>query len=124
VPDRRSAKFAPAQLVAPGDQVRPGHDAEFLRPENAGEAYKIFHCGLICATGVRIAEIGEPFDLGRHVGELLKLGGGQQPISGRDLGRKRMGRVSGHGGPTQQITLDKICWTERLRRRVVLGGRM
>jgi hypothetical protein len=26
-----------------------------------------------------VADVGEPFDFGRHVGEFLELGGGQQP---------------------------------------------
>src|SRR5277367_6065201 len=42
-PDRRAAEFASAQLVAPGDQMCAGHDAEFLRTENACEAHKILH---------------------------------------------------------------------------------
>ena len=32
VPDRAAAKPAPRQLVAPGDDVRARHGAEFLRP--------------------------------------------------------------------------------------------
>lgn len=34
------------------------------------------------APSLRIAEIGEPLDLGRHVGEPVKLAGTQQPIGG------------------------------------------
>ena len=29
-----------------------------------------------------VAEVGEPFDLGRHVGEPVELGGGQEPVGG------------------------------------------
>jgi hypothetical protein len=61
---------------APGDDVRPGHGAEFLRPPDASEAHEVAHGVLIDPLGVRIAEIGEPLGLGRHVGELMKLGGG------------------------------------------------
>jgi hypothetical protein len=38
-----------------------------------------------------VADVGEPFDFGRHVGEFLELGGGQQPVGRCDLGRKRIG---------------------------------
>ena len=34
---------------------------------------------------MRVADVGEPFDLGRHVGEFLKFGGGEQPVGGQDF---------------------------------------
>ena len=80
VPDRRAAEPAPAQLVAPGDQMRAGHGAEFFRTADAGEAHEVLHRVFVGAAGVRVADVGEPFDLGRHVGEFLELGGGQQPV--------------------------------------------
>ena len=80
VPDRRAAKAAPAQLVAPGDEMRARDDAEFFRAKNAGKAHKILHRVFVGAPRVRVREVGEPFDLGRHVGEFLELGGGQQPV--------------------------------------------
>ena len=57
---------------------------------DAGEAHEILHRVFVGAAGVRVAEIGEPLDLGRHVGQPVELGGGQQPVGGRDLGRKRI----------------------------------
>jgi hypothetical protein len=41
-----------------------------------------------CAPCAWVGEIGEPLDLGRHVRELVKLGGGRQPVAGGDLGGK------------------------------------
>ena len=99
VPDRAAAKPAPHQLVAPGDDVRARHGAEFLRPHDAGEAHEILHRVFVGAAGVRVAEIGEPLDLGRHVGELVELGGGQQPVgrgNGNGLGGKPGGGCGGH----------------------------
>jgi hypothetical protein len=32
-----------------------------------------------------VGEIGEPFDLGRHVGQAVELGGGEQPVGGAIL---------------------------------------
>jgi hypothetical protein len=39
-PDRRAAQPAPAQLVAPGDQLRARHGAEFLRTPDAAKRMK------------------------------------------------------------------------------------
>ena len=92
MPDRRAAESAPAQLVAPGDQMRARHGAKFFRAENAGEAHEVLHRVFVGSTGVPVADVGEPFDLGRHVGEFLEFGGGQQSVRGCDLDRKRIGR--------------------------------
>ena len=62
------------------------------RTENAGEAHEVLHCVFVGAAGVPIADVGEPLDLGRHVGEFLEFGGGQQSVRGCDLDRKRIGR--------------------------------
>ena len=79
VPDRAAAKPAPHELVAPGDDVRARDGAKFLRPDDAGEAYEILHRVLVGAPCLRIAQIGEPLDLGRHVGQPVELVGGQKP---------------------------------------------
>lgn len=75
VPDRRAAERATAQLVAPGDQVCARHGAKLLRPHDAGKAHEVLHGVLVGAARVRVADVGEPFDLGRHVGQPVKLGG-------------------------------------------------
>ena len=77
VPDRAAAKPAPRQVVAPGDDVGARHRAKFLRPDDAGEAHEIPHRVFVSAAGARVAEIGEPLDLGRHVRQPMKLGGRQ-----------------------------------------------
>src|SRR3954469_25088690 len=98
VPDCAAAEPAPHQVVAPGDDVRARDDPEFLRPCDAGEAHEVLYRVLIDTARVRIAEIGEPLDLGRHVGEPVELGGGQQPGAWRDLDRKLVGAVA-HRSP-------------------------
>ena len=47
-------------------------------------------------TRVRIADIGKPFDLGRHLGQPMKFGGGQQP-AGRSDRRWQLGVGFGAG---------------------------
>ena len=111
VPDRAAAEPAPHQLVAPGDDVRAGDGAKFLRPGDAGEAHEVLHRVLVGAPGLRIGQVGEPLDFGRHVGEPVELGGRQQPgnTGGGDFGRELVA-VGGRHRPL--LTLDKICYQE------------
>jgi hypothetical protein len=88
VPDRAAAKPAARQLVAPGDDARACHGAEFIRPDDAGEAHKIADRVFVGTPGARVAEIGEPLDLGRRVGQPVELGCGQQPAAGGAFGRE------------------------------------
>jgi hypothetical protein len=67
------------QLVAPDDDVRARDGAKFLRPHDAGEAHEVLHRIFIGTPCLRIAQIGKPLDLGRHVGQPVELVGGQQP---------------------------------------------
>ena len=97
VPDRAAAKPAPHQVVAPGDDVGPRHRAKLPRPGDASEAHEVADRVLVDAARVGIAEIGEPLDLGRHIGELMELGGGQQSVAGRDPGRQLLGAVGRPG---------------------------
>ena len=106
VPDGAAAESAAGQVVAPGDDVRAGHGAEFLRAIDAGEAHEILDRVFVDPARVRVAEIGEPLDLGRHVGQAVELGGGEQPGRRGDFGWEVVG---GHG---QHLILDKICYQE------------
>jgi len=95
-PDRAATKLPTHQLVAPGDDVGARHGAEFLRPDDAGEAHEIADRVFVGAPRAGVAEIGEPLDLRRHVGQPVKLGLGQQPVGGGDLGRDLVGRILAH----------------------------
>jgi hypothetical protein len=53
---------------------------------------------LVGAAGAAIADIGEPLDLGRDLGEPVKLGGGQKALGRGDWGRQlEVGSRVGHG---------------------------
>jgi hypothetical protein len=62
------------------NNMRAGHDTEFFRPVDAGEAHEILNRVFVGAPGVGVGDVGEPFDLGRDIREALKLGGGQEPM--------------------------------------------
>jgi hypothetical protein len=94
VADRAATKPAPRQFVAPGDDVCAHHCPKFFRPSDAGEAHEVAHRVLVGAPGARIAEIGEPLDLWRHVGQAVKLDGGQQPGGGTDFCRELLAHAS------------------------------
>ena len=85
---RQRREPAPHQVVAPRDQMRARHRAKFLRPQDADEAHEIPHRVFVGAAGAGVAEIGAPLDLGRHGGEPVELGGGQQPVAWGNLSRK------------------------------------
>jgi hypothetical protein len=98
VPDRAAVELPPREVVAPGDDMRAGHDAELLGPGDAGEAHKIPDRFFVGALGAGIGEIGEPLEFGRHLGQAVKLGGGQQPSGWSDRGRQiGVGQRVGHG---------------------------
>jgi len=86
--------------------MRPRHDAKFLRPHDAGKAHEISGRGLVDPARAGVAEIGEPLDLWRYVGQAAELGCRQQSRStgGGNLGRKlfagqgKRGRMMVPGG--------------------------
>jgi hypothetical protein len=80
MPDRAAAKVAPHEIIAPCYTVCPRHGAKFLRPLDARET-QILHRVLVSAARVQVRDVGEPLDLGRHVGKLMKLGGGQESFA-------------------------------------------
>ena len=91
--DRAAAKAAAGQLVAPGDDMRARDSAELFWPSDAGEAHKITDRKFVSTPCVGVGQIGEPFHLGRHIGELVELGRGQPSIGGGNFGREL---VCGH----------------------------
>jgi hypothetical protein len=94
------------QVIAPRNDMRSGYRPEFLRPGDAGESHKILNRVLVCAgyscgwcaPGAAVGNICEPLDLRRHVGQALKLGGGQQSLGRGNLGWELgVGQRVGHG---------------------------
>ena len=57
--------------------MRARDDPKFFRARDAGEPHEVAQRALVAAPRVRVAEIGEPLELGRHVGELLEGVGGE-----------------------------------------------
>ena len=57
MPDGGAAKLSTCEVVAPGDDMRPGLDAEFLGPDNAGEAHEIANGDLVDAFGTWVADV-------------------------------------------------------------------
>jgi alkylhydroperoxidase/carboxymuconolactone decarboxylase family protein YurZ len=108
VPDRRAAEPTAAQLVAPGDQMRAGHGAEFRRTENAGEAHEVLHRVFVRAAGVPVADVGEPLDLGRHVGEFLDSAAVSSRFAGSiGIGSGSVFAAMFMGPPARGFNLDK-----------------
>ncbi len=52
--------FALCEVVAPGDDMRPIHGAEFFRPGDTGEPHEIADRVLVGAAGAAIAVICKP----------------------------------------------------------------
>src|ERR1035438_8510973 len=67
------------EFVAPGDHVRARHFPELFRAPDAGKEHEVPDCVLVGTLGAGIADVLEPFGLGRHIREVLKLGGREQP---------------------------------------------
>ena len=59
-----------------------GHVAELLRLAQAGEGHEVLDVLLVGPAGVRVGEVGEPFDLRGDVRQGLELGGGER-VTGR-----------------------------------------
>jgi hypothetical protein len=76
------------KIIAPGDDMRPGNGTEFLRADDAGEPHEVADGDLVDPFGPRVADVVEPLDLRRDLGEPLKLGGGKAPLGRGDGGRQ------------------------------------
>jgi hypothetical protein len=60
--------------------MRAGDDPKFLGPDDAGEAHEIADGVFVDASGAAVGKIGKPLELGRDLGEALKLGGREPPV--------------------------------------------
>jgi hypothetical protein len=58
--------------------VGSGDQAEFLRVVDADEAAEVRDVELVGPASFFVGNIGEPFELGRDLGQSLELGGGQR----------------------------------------------
>jgi hypothetical protein len=62
------------EVFAPGDHVSTRDGPELRRLAQPGEVRKFAHVVFISAAGFGIGNVGEPFELGRYVGEVAELG--------------------------------------------------
>jgi hypothetical protein len=70
------SKLTLLQILSPGDDVGAGDGAQLTDAFEASEGDKLLDIDLIGAAGFRIGEVGEPFELGRNLGEVAELGRG------------------------------------------------
>ncbi len=80
LPADGSRRVPPAlQLLAPGERVGAGHPLELPRPHDPHKRHELADVALVRPARPRIADVGKPLGFGRHVGQPLELGGGEQP---------------------------------------------
>ncbi len=85
-PDGIVGEALPSELLTPGNNVGVGHVPKLLRLPQACEDLKVFDVLLVGVAGVRVGEIGEPFELWRDLRQVLELGGGQRRWQDRSQG--------------------------------------
>ncbi len=61
-----------------------GDGAQLGRTAQAGEGRKFTHVVAVGAPGFRVGDIGEPFELGRDLGQGTELRRRQRPLINRD----------------------------------------
>jgi hypothetical protein len=73
-PDAGRGECTRLEVLAPGDNVGPSDGAQLSRSPQAGEGRELTDIAAVGTPGFGIGDIGEPFELGRHLGEIAKLG--------------------------------------------------
>lgn len=83
---------APAlQVIAPGEDMRPGHLPQLLGAADAGKGEKLPDIPLVILTSIAVAQIGEPFGFRGDGGQSLEL-------YGRETVRRQGDKLIGHAG--------------------------
>ena len=67
----------PVRMVAPGEDMRPGHLPELLGAAKTGKGDELPDIPLVILTGVAVAQIGEPLGFRGDGGQSGELGGGE-----------------------------------------------
>jgi hypothetical protein len=67
-PDGVVGQPLPVQMIAPGEDVRPGHLPELVDAAETGKGDELPNIPLIILTGVAVAQVGEPLGFRRNVG--------------------------------------------------------
>jgi hypothetical protein len=66
-----------AQDHRTSDDVSTRHCPKLVRPTDASKLHEIAHCVFVSTARVLVADVGEPLDVGRHVGQAVEFGGRQ-----------------------------------------------
>ena len=61
--------------------MRPGDEPEFLGAVDADEGAEVGEVELVGPASFSVREVGEPFELGRYLGQSLELSGSQRSLS-------------------------------------------
>src|SRR5271155_878327 len=72
-PDARRGEYARLEVLAPGDNVGASDGAQLSWLAQAGEGGELADIVAVGPPGFGIGDIGEPFELGRHLGEIAEL---------------------------------------------------
>ena len=59
------------EVLAPGDDVSAGNQAQFDWCANAGKGHEFFEVISVCASRMWVVDVGKPLGFGRYI---LKLG--------------------------------------------------
>jgi hypothetical protein len=77
----------PVQMVAPGDDVRPGHPLQLLGAAQAGKGDELLDIPFIIVASGTVAQIGKPLGFRGDAGQRIELGGGEASRDdGNELG--------------------------------------
>lgn len=92
--------------LAPCEHMSTSHDAKLFRLLDAGEGHEVADIVLVGAASVSVVDRGEPFMLGREVGEAKELGTGKQPGARRIAWDKCSAAGNGgHDGLHEEVSL-------------------
>jgi hypothetical protein len=68
------------EVLTLGDDVVTGDGAQLGDAAEAGEGDELLDVDLVGAACFGVGEVGEPFDLGRNLGEVAELGRGERTL--------------------------------------------
>ena len=92
--------------MTPSNDMGTGDGAKFFRFSDADKFHERRHVIFVRTAGVQVADVGEPFDFGGHVGELMKFFRRQQTVTGRAKTSQRGALKTGQCCDTSYTSYD------------------
>ena len=114
-PDAGGRQLAGLQVLAPGDDMGAGDGAQLRGPAQPGEGRELAHVDFVGPAGFGIGDVGEPFELGRNVGEVAVLGRRQRPLSRAPRVSNRHQVLHHHPAPARVSDLTLVIRASGLR---------